>query len=129
MWRQTVSPYLLLSVLAATTVRADEYDDFAALEQQYSKLSEAGRVREAESVARRVLALAERIYSDEPRTVANSLNNLGNALIGQARYDEAEKLHRRALAIRKKAFGEQDADVAQSLLNLSNICQSQDRRQ
>jgi len=133
MRRQVSAPVivlgLLLSVLAARAVRADEYQDAAALEQQLLKLIGAGRNREAESVARRLLALAERIYADEPRIISNCLNLLGSTLEGQARYDEAEKLHRRALAMRKKAFGEQNADVAQSLANLGNICMRQDRNQ
>jgi len=48
-------------------------------------------------MVRRLLTLAERLYSDEPRSIANSLNFLGLALHGQARDYEAEKVHRRAL--------------------------------
>ena len=129
MVRQVIVPCLVLSALAATAVRADEHADFVAMEQQLLRLSEAGRYREAESMSRRLLALAERLYADEPRTIANSLNFLGQALHGQARDEEAEKVHRRALAMRKNALGAQDVDVAQSLMNLGNICRSRDRRQ
>jgi CHAT domain-containing protein/tetratricopeptide (TPR) repeat protein len=127
--RHAISACLALCLLAAPMVRADEYEDFAALEKLYMSHSDAGRYREAAVAAQRLVTMSERIYRDDPKVIANSLNLLACTYHYQARNAEAEKLHRRALAMRKQVLGEQDLAVAESLLNLSNVCESQDRHQ
>ena len=55
------------------------------------------KVSEAEAMHRRALEAREKLLGREhPQTLA-SVNNLGNALSRQVKYDEAEAMHRRAL--------------------------------
>ncbi len=59
--------------------------------------------------------------------IANSLNNLAQAVFAQGRYEEAEGLQREALAVRRQALPAGHPDIATSLSNLANVVRAQGR--
>jgi tetratricopeptide (TPR) repeat protein len=63
----------------------------------------------------------------DPRSVSQSLNNLGNILLRQRRYVAAESVHREAYALRRAAFGDDNAETANSLVNIAAALGGQDR--
>ncbi|MCK5521695.1 MAG: tetratricopeptide repeat protein, partial [Thiomargarita sp.] len=71
------------------------------------------------SLARRALAIIEKVLGAEHPDTATSLNNLALLLSNKGDYDSAEPLYRRALAIREKVLGAEHPDTAQSLNNLA----------
>ncbi|WP_376988152.1 tetratricopeptide repeat protein [Bosea sp. R86505] len=97
------------------------------LNNQFARLYAAGKLAEAEVVASRVQAAAERRYGADHIETATSLNNLARVLASQNRLNKAEALHWRALAIREKALPEGHPSIAVSLNNLANVVASQNR--
>ncbi len=76
-------------------------------------------------------ALALRVDAHGPRSdeVAQSNNNLGNALVWLDRYEEAEPHLRDAVQIHIENLGAQHPSVAVSRMNLANALQSLDRHE
>ena len=63
------------------------------------------RYADAEPLAKRSLALAEKTLGPDNPNVAQALNNLAVVYLNQDRYADAEPLVKRAMAIRAKAGG------------------------
>jgi tetratricopeptide (TPR) repeat protein len=80
-----------------------------------------GRLKGAEPLAQRALALIERVRGPEHPEVAYCLSVLATIYRDQERYRDAEPLYRRALAICERADGPQSYEVAESLNNLATI--------
>ncbi len=163
---------ILLASVSASRGLAQIADEtpFIRLYEQFLADEAAGRYREGEAKARRLLQMVPRVYGNLPRRLAighhniatccfyqskyqeaeaeskaalpffrqgplgtqdaqyaASLNMLGNAYHGQARYPEAEKVYKESLTVREALFGPQHADVAESHLNLGSNCTSQGR--
>lgn len=78
-----------------------------------------GLYPQAEQLLEDAVRLRLDIYGAENEGFAESLNNLGEVLEAQGRYDEADSLHRRALAVRR--LGNDELAVAESLDNLAWI--------
>lgn len=101
--------------------RADQ-PDMTALSYAVGDL--AGTVtstKEAESLFRRALVLAEEACGPEHSATAQALNNLGWFLYVQDRAQEAEPVMRRALHIRERTKGLGGPMTAQSLCTLGAI--------
>ena len=86
-----------------------------------------GEYQKAETMHRAALALRKRVFGYEHPGVAESLNDLGNALYRQSKLTEAESTHCEALALRRKLFGNRHPQVAASLNNLANTLREQGR--
>jgi|GEM_PF-4145962 len=86
------------------------------------------RLGEAESLAREVLQIRERVLAPDSPGLANALHNLGVVYAAQHRDDDAVGLHRRALAIYEKAYGPDDLEVAKSCSELAGCLADTDRR-
>ena len=86
-----------------------------------------GEYQKAETMHRAALALRKGVLGYEHPGVAESLNDLGNALYRQSKLNEAETTHREALALRRKLFGNRHPKVAASLNNLANTLREQGR--
>jgi CHAT domain-containing protein len=71
--------------------------------------------------------MRRRLYPEQDHPdVANSLNNLAEALRKQEKYADAETLHREALAMRRRLYGKQHHPyLAGSLNNLGIVLQAQ----
>jgi len=80
----------------------------------------AGRLGDAEALARRALARAEAAFPDGDHLVAEALNVLGMIHKFQGRYAEAQPLYQRALAL-AGALGDVEAEAA-LLHNLGGLC-------
>ncbi|MDR3636244.1 MAG: CHAT domain-containing protein [Isosphaeraceae bacterium] len=78
------------------------------------------RFAEAEPLLRRSLAVAERQFGEQAKTM-NVVDHLGQALEGLGRLDEAEALFRRSLDTRTRLFGPASRQVSRSLENLSSL--------
>lgn len=74
---------------------------------------------EAETYARRALAVGETVFGVESSETAVYLNNLAQLLKTTGRLDEAEPLMRRALTINEDSFGPDHPHVAVQLNNLA----------
>jgi tetratricopeptide (TPR) repeat protein len=73
----------------------------------------------AEPLYRQILAGKEERFGAESEEYANTLNNLGNNLLGQGRYEEAIDPLRQALLIRRRELGADHQKVATTLVNLA----------
>ncbi|MCC5636449.1 CHAT domain-containing protein [Nostoc sp. CHAB 5844] len=91
------------------------------LAQQVEKLSQQGKYNAAIPLAKRVLAIEEKVLGKENRAVATSLNNLALLYRAQGNYQLAEPLYLRALAIYEKVLGKEHPFVAISLNNLAGL--------
>ena len=78
--------------LATPSVKAQQSDDLASLNQQVVALYGAGKYAEATDVAKRSLAVAERQFGPEHPAVSTALNNLAMLYGQQGRHAEAEPL-------------------------------------
>ena len=84
-----------------------------------------GEYEKAETMDRIALALRRQVFGYGHESVADSLNDLGNALYRQSKLAEAAAAHVEALALRKKLLGNQHPKVAASLNNLANTLREQ----
>nr|WP_281719832.1 tetratricopeptide repeat protein [Nitrosomonas nitrosa] len=83
--------------------------------------------REAEPLARRVLAIDEKNYGPDHPEVARDLNNLALLLHAMNRLAEAEPLYRRALIIHERSYGSNHPNVAIHLNNLAELLRATNR--
>jgi CHAT domain-containing protein/tetratricopeptide (TPR) repeat protein len=113
--------------LAAPSVKAQQSDNLASLNQQVVALYGAGKYAEATDVAKRSLAVAEQQYGPEHPAVSTALNNLAMLYGTQARYAEAEPLYKRSLAISEKVVGADHPFVAVAINNLATLYANQAR--
>ena len=90
-------------------------------------LKDTNRLREAELLSRRVVAIFEASLGANHPNVATALNNLGQVLEDTKQLDEAESLMRRALAIDEQRYGRDHPDVARDLNNLAALLKATDR--
>jgi CHAT domain-containing protein/tetratricopeptide (TPR) repeat protein len=102
-------------------------DELSVLNAQVVRLHEAGKYSEAEPVALRAVALAERLHGPDHLQVGTALNNLGLLYRAQGRYTEAEPIYLRYLGIREKAFGPDHPNVVTALNNLAVLYKVQGR--
>jgi tetratricopeptide (TPR) repeat protein len=84
-------------------------------------LRDQGRMNEAESLVRRVLAIVERIRGLDHPDVARGLIDLATLLQDTNRLAEAEPLLRRALAIDERAYGADHPRVGSDLSHLAHL--------
>ncbi len=94
----------------------------ATLGRVYADL---GEYTNAAAMHQKALALCRTLYGNEHSVVAQSLNDLAEAIYQEGNYAEAEALHRQALAMRRKLFGGENLEVAQSLNNLAETLRKQ----
>jgi len=80
-----------------------------------------GELEQSEELARRAVAMREKLLGADHPDVATSLNALGNALQNSGQLEEAETAHRRALSIRERTLGPEHIDVGQSSHNLAIV--------
>ena len=76
---------------------------------------------DAESLAKRALAIREKALGTEHSAVAKSLNTLACLYDMEGKTEEARLLHQRQLAIAEKIQGKDHLDVAAILDNLATI--------
>ena len=79
-----------------------------------------GEYGKAERVLREVLVLHEKHCRDNVN-VAETVDNLGSALMGLGKYEDARCLYERALAIKEKHLGTDHVEVAATMDNLANV--------
>ncbi len=102
-----------------------ELQEAEKLNQQMVQLYRQGKYNEAIPLAKKTLAILEKVLGQEHPYVANNLNNLAVLYREQGSYAKAEPLYLRALTIREKVLGSQHQDVAQSLNNLAELYREQ----
>lgn len=73
----------------------------------------------AEQMHREALRVRTAVFGERHSLVAASLNDLGHALVLQARRPEGEAFQLRALALRRSLFGDEHPEVARSLTSLA----------
>ena len=118
----------LILVAGSSSLSAQEpFDELLKLQKQYNAHRDAGRYREAEPFAKKMVEIAEKSFKEKPMIIATSLHNLAILMRTQGRYAEAEPLCRRALRIREKVFGPDHTSVAGSLNSLANLYYTQGR--
>jgi tetratricopeptide (TPR) repeat protein len=98
-----------------------------ALNDRALLLQETNRLKDAEPLMRRALAIDEASFGPDHPEVAIRLNNLAVLLRATNRLAEAEPLMRRALAIDEASFGKDHPNVARYLNNLAQLLQDTNR--
>ena len=86
-----------------------------------------GRFATAGPPFHHALEIRKKVFGDEHRYVATSLNNLAALYRAQGRYEEAAPLYLRALEIREKVLGSEHPHVGESLNNLAILYHVQAR--
>jgi serine/threonine protein kinase/tetratricopeptide (TPR) repeat protein len=79
----------------------------------------------AEQMFRRALELRRKLFGEDNKLTADTLNGLARALKTRNKLAEAETAAREALGIRKKIFGDENAEVAESLFTLALVLQAE----
>jgi CHAT domain-containing protein/tetratricopeptide (TPR) repeat protein len=118
---------LLAALIWPVCLLADPQQDLLRMDQECAVLGKAGKYAEAEHLARRMVALAERSFPNNAGLQAVCLDRLGSACLSLHKLDEAEKTFQRTLALFEKASGRDSTDVATSLNNLANVYVTQGR--
>jgi tetratricopeptide (TPR) repeat protein len=85
------------------------------------------RLKEAESLLKRALAIYEATFGKDHPAIATSLNSLATLYQATNRFKEAESLIKRALAIHQASFGKDYPDVAGDLYNLTSLYKATNR--
>jgi tetratricopeptide (TPR) repeat protein len=101
--------------------QSNEMAEAGRLNQQFIELHKQGKYSEALPVAKKTLAIKEKLLGPDDPDVANSLNNLSARYYERGKDAQAEPLLRRALAIQEKALGRDHLHVAISLNNLATL--------
>ena len=83
------------------------------------------RLKVAETLYRRSLAITEEILGGDHADIATCLNSLGEMLRKQGNYGDAESIHRQSLNIREKLLGANNPDMVISLHNLAETLRDQ----
>jgi CHAT domain-containing protein len=65
--------------MLAVTARADDAEELRAAQTQTDKLYEAGRYREAEAYAKRMVAIGDRAFRNQPKVISTCYEKLGRA--------------------------------------------------
>ncbi|MEJ0091746.1 MAG: tetratricopeptide repeat protein [Limisphaerales bacterium] len=86
-----------------------------------------GKSGQAEEMHRAALAIRRKLFGSQSPEVAQSLNDLGVALMAERKLSEAEGACSEALAIRRRLFGNENADTATSLNDLSAVYRDEGR--
>ncbi len=76
---------------------------------------------EALKLARRAVAIKERLLPSEDARLARSLSNLGRVLILRGEYEAARPICERGLSVAEKRLGPDHQDVAESLSALGDL--------
>jgi serine/threonine-protein kinase len=82
----------------------------------------------ADPMLRNALETRRKLYGNDHSLVAQSLLNLAQVLVGEAKSAEAETLCREALAIRRKLFGEESPETVAALNVLATTVYTQKNR-
>jgi eukaryotic-like serine/threonine-protein kinase len=82
---------------------------------------------QAAQMQRSALTLNQRLFGQESPEAADSLDDLGQALMRGNNLSAAQDAHEAALRIRRKRFGEENASVAQSLDELATVYRHEGR--
>ncbi|CAF4759177.1 unnamed protein product, partial [Rotaria sp. Silwood2] len=72
--------------------------------------------------------MKEKFYPSVHGSIAYSLNNIGNVLNRQGKYDEALDYYQQALKIREKSYPSGHADIGVSLNNIGGCYENQNQR-
>ena len=92
-----------------------------SLSRRADSLFAQGRYKEAESLYRQALALAETIFGFGHSDTVTFINNLAVIYKYTAHFDEARRLYRRALLITEKSLGPDHSQAATLWHNLGGI--------
>lgn len=124
-WLITLCVLSLLPTSLSRPVAAQDREAQIAeaerLDQQVRQLYRAARYDQAIPLAKKALALHEKVLGAEHPDVAAPLNNLAMLYIANGDHESAEPLLQRALAINEKTFGPEHLDVAMVLNNLGML--------
>ena len=119
----------LAIVAAVAPARARGANDLDKLNNQVVELYQQGKLDAAVVVAKRALALAERLRGPEHADVGICLVNLTTLYAAQHRLRELEPLLKRLLSLREKTLGDDHLDVELSLNSLALLYDAQGRSQ
>lgn len=103
-----------------------DWNEAELLNRQVERLSSEGKYDAAMPLAKKVLAIYEKILGLQHSDVATSLYNLAVLYESQGNYLKAEPLYQRSLVIWEKALGAQHPYLTQSLDRLTALYWVQD---
>ncbi len=115
---------LMVLLLLPFNVRAASYEEVMELrmERGYAqKLQAAGRYSEALKQAQLVLQLSRKLFGEQHRETAMSLDGLASVLRKMGDYGRSEQYFQQALQITRQMRQEQPSDYAAALQNLAGL--------
>ena len=112
------SPALMISQANSAPVQAETLTEAEELNAKVIELHNQGQYATAIPLAKRALAIYEKVQGSEHLDVATNITWQSCTALREI-IAEAEPLHQRALAIREKQLGSDHIDVAASLNRLA----------
>jgi len=109
----------------SSTEQSAQLAEAKRLNNQAVQLYEEGKYDKAIPLAKRALAIHEKLLGKEHPDLSTSLNNLALLYDSRGSYAEAESLYLRSLAIDEKVLGKEHPEVATILSNLAGVYHSQ----
>ena len=88
---------------------------------------EIGNYNQAETMYRAAMAINQKLFTQESKETAASLDELGVALLREGNVAESERAQLESLRIRRSLFGDENAAVAVSLNDLATVYRHEER--
>jgi CHAT domain-containing protein/Tfp pilus assembly protein PilF len=126
-WRRLFACSLLAVLLYLPVLLIAEHGNRAklsSLDEQLTKLYEAGKFNEAIPIAKESLELSEETLGPNHHDTANALSTLAQLYYSVDDYAEAEPLFQRALKVYEKALGLDHADTGTAFNDLAVLYRS-----
>ena len=90
-------------------------------------LFQQGKIPEAESLSRTVLAAQRRVVGPDHPDTLRTMETLGSVLIWAHKFPEAEQVCTQTLALEKRGFGPEHPRTVGSLVNLAEVYSNEQR--
>lgn len=114
----------MMMSLFPPSLSAATYEEVTELKMERSyaqKLQASGRYDEAMIQAQRVLQMSQKLFGEQHRDTAMSLDTIASILRKLGRYEQSEQYFLRALEITRQKRQEQPSDYAAGLQNLAGL--------
>jgi CHAT domain-containing protein/tetratricopeptide (TPR) repeat protein len=119
--RYVITLAQMRAATASDKALVSELGEAGRLSDEISRLSAAGKFKEAIPLAERVVLIKEKTFGGDHIDVAAVMSELAKLYQAQGNYASAETAYLRVLEIREKTFGAAHQDVAGTLNNLGSL--------
>ena len=116
-----LAAWLQISRQAPQKRQIDPQAAWVEMADRVKALKSAGRYGEAIKAAETAVRLAEQAYGPDHPAMAESLNELGQQMVAQSRFEGVERMYQRSLAIQSRLTGSESPEAAHVANNLAQF--------